>query len=279
MSASSVVIAPASSRATFVPPNAIKDATVRPAAEAPSNATNALSVRIAQNAAKATAATGSDASRMSICTSRGRSHHPTARSAAIASGTLRPASRAKKNCWPAAPNASAATAIGCAPRAMLSAATADVIARVRRHRKTRGVPFRPMRLQDRERVSKAIRTLKGDRSLDSLVDRIYEITEGSVSLDRATLQRVATGRTRVTRAIDSPQDCVRLYFALMIIGCEEELTLAEIVGEGRTMLAGFVGEPLATLVFADLRRTLPKLTDLRTLREYLEEGLRIWLPK
>jgi hypothetical protein len=136
-----------------------------------------------------------------------------------------------------------------------------------------------MRLQDHERVSKAIRTLRGDRSLDSLVDRIYEITKGSVSLDRATLQRVATGRTRVTRAIDSPEDCVRLYFALMIIGCEEELTLAEIVGEGRTMLAGFVGEPLATLVFADLRRTLPKLTDLRTLREYLEEGLRVWLPK
>ena len=24
---------------------------------------------------------------------------------------------------------------------------------------------------------------------------------------------------------------------------------------------------------------LPKLTDLRTLREYLEEGLRVWLPK
>jgi len=136
-----------------------------------------------------------------------------------------------------------------------------------------------MRLQDHERVSRAIRTLKGDRSLDSLVDRIYEITEGSVALDRATLQRVATGRTRVTRAIDSPEDCVRLYFALMIIGCEQELTLAEIVAEGRTMLAGFVGEPLATLVFADLRRTLPKLTDLRTLREYLEEGLRIWLPK
>ena len=124
-----------------------------------------------------------------------------------------------------------------------------------------------MRLQDRERVSKAIRTLRGDRSLDSLVDRIFEITEGSVSLDRATLQRVATGRTRVTRAIDSPEDCVRLYFALMIIGCEEELTLAEIVGE-----------PLATLVFADLRRTLPKLADRRTLREYLEEGLRVWLP-
>lgn len=117
-----------------------------------------------------------------------------------------------------------------------------------------------MRLQDRERVSKAIRTLRGDRSLDSLVDRIYEITEGSVALDRA-------------------EDCVRLYFALMIIGCEEALTLAEIVGEGRTMLAGFVGEPLATLVFVDLGRTLPKLTDLRTLREYLEEGLRVWLPK
>ena len=94
-----------------------------------------------------------------------------------------------------------------------------------------------MRLQDRERVSKAIRTLKGDRSLDSLVDRIYEITEGSVALDRATLQRVATGQTRVSRAIDSPEDCVRLYFALMIVGCEEELTLAEIIGEGRTMLA------------------------------------------
>ena len=29
----------------------------------------------------------------------------------------------------------------------------------------------------------------------------------------ATLQRVATGQTRVTRAIDSPEDCVRLYFA------------------------------------------------------------------
>ena len=50
-----------------------------------------------------------------------------------------------------------------------------------------------MRLQDRERVSRAIRTLRGDRSLDSLVDRIYEITEGSVSLDRATLPEAFSG--------------------------------------------------------------------------------------
>ena len=69
------------------------------------------------------------------------------------------------------------------------------------------------------------------------------------------------------------------FHSALLDGCDEELTLAEIIGEGRTMLAGFVGEPLATLVFADLRRTLPKLTDLRTLREYLEEGLRVWLPK
>jgi hypothetical protein len=135
-----------------------------------------------------------------------------------------------------------------------------------------------MRLQDHERVSQAIRSLGGGRSLDSLVDRIYEITEGSVALDRATLHRLANGRTRVVRAMDTPEDCVRFYFALMIIGCENELALAQIVDEGRRMLAGFVSEPLATLIFGDLRRTLPSLSDLRTLREYLEEGLRVWLP-
>jgi len=43
--------------------------------------------------------------------------------------------------------------------------------------------------------------------------------------------------------------------------------------------AGFVGAPLASLIFRDLERTLPKLADRATLRAYLEEGLRVWLPK
>lgn len=114
--------------------------------------------------------------------------------------------------------------------------------------------------------------------MDSLVDRIYDITEGSLALDRATLHRITHGQTRVARAIDTPADCVRLYFALMIIGCEEALELAQVIAEGRALLAGFVGEPLATLIFGDLRRVIPLLTERRTLREYLEEGLRIWLP-
>ena len=136
-----------------------------------------------------------------------------------------------------------------------------------------------MRIQDAERVSRAVQTLRGRNSLDGLVDRLYDITEGSLSLDRATLHRIARGQTRVARAIDTPEDCVRLYFALMIVGCEQDLSVATVVEEGRAVLSSFIGEPLASLIFADLERTLPKLSDRATLKEYLEEGLRVWLPK
>ena len=136
-----------------------------------------------------------------------------------------------------------------------------------------------MRIRDPERVSAAIRSLGRGRSLDALVDRLYDLTEGAVSLDRATLHRITRGRTRVARSIDTPEDCVRLYFALMILGCDQDLDIATVAREGRAVLAGLIGEPLATLIFADLERTLPKLGDIRTLREYLEEGLRVWLPE
>jgi len=135
-----------------------------------------------------------------------------------------------------------------------------------------------VRIQDTARVSQAIQTLGVGRSLDELVDRLYVLSEGSLELDRATLHRIARGKTRVARAIDTPEACIRLYFALMILGSEQDLPLETIVREGRAVLAGLVGDPLATLIVGDLERTLPKLTDLRTLREYLEEGLRIWLP-
>ena len=72
---------------------------------------------------------------------------------------------------------------------------------------------------------------------------------------------------------------MRLYFALMIVGCEQELAVDTVIAEGRAVLASFVGESLAALVFTDLERSLPKLTDRATLRTYLEEGLRVWLPK
>lgn len=136
-----------------------------------------------------------------------------------------------------------------------------------------------MRIQDAERVSRAVQTLRGARSLDALVERLYDITEGSLALDRATLHRLARGQTRVARAIDTPEDCVRLYFALMIVGCEEDVPLTTIVEEGHAVLAGFVGEPLAALIFRDLTATVPKLRDLGALKEYLEEGLRVWLPQ
>jgi len=128
-------------------------------------------------------------------------------------------------------------------------------------------------------VSQAMQALSAGRSLDALVDRLYTLTEGTLELDRATLHRIARGKTRVARAIDTPEACIRLYFALMIVGCEQDLPVDAVVQEGRAVLAGLIGDPLATLIIGDLGRTLPKLTDLRTLREYLEEGLRIWLPK
>lgn len=124
-----------------------------------------------------------------------------------------------------------------------------------------------------------MQALSAGRSLDALVDRLYTLTEGTLELDRATLHRIARGKTRVARAIDTPEACIRLYFALMIVGCEQDLPVDAVVQEGRAVLAGLIGDPLATLIIGDLERTLPKLTDLRTLREYLEEGLRIWLPK
>ncbi len=124
-----------------------------------------------------------------------------------------------------------------------------------------------------------MQALSAGRSLDALVDRLYTLTEGTLELDRATLHRIARGKTRVAHAIDTPEACIRLYFALMIVGCEQDLPVDAVVQEGRAVLAGLIGDPLATLIIGDLGRTLPKLTDLRTLREYLEEGLRIWLPK
>jgi hypothetical protein len=136
-----------------------------------------------------------------------------------------------------------------------------------------------MRLRDAERVSRAIQTLSAGASLDAIVDRVYDLTDGSLALDRATLHRIARGKTQVARAIDSPEECIRLYFALMIVGCEQDVAMRTIVEEGGSMLAGFIGDPVASLIFRDLEATLPKLTDRLTLREYLEEGLRVWLPK
>lgn len=136
-----------------------------------------------------------------------------------------------------------------------------------------------MRIQDAEGVARAVQALRGTRSFDSLVDRLYDVTEGSLALDRATLHRIARGQTRVARAIDTPEDCIRLYFALMIVGCEEGVATASVAEEGHAVLAGFIGEPLAMLIFRDLSATLPKLTDRAALKEYLEEGLRVWLPK
>jgi len=136
-----------------------------------------------------------------------------------------------------------------------------------------------VRIRDAERLSRAIGTLGGGASLDRLVDRVYDLTDGSLALDRATLHRIARGKTRIARAIDSPEECVRLYFALMIVGCEQRLSVETVVAEGRAVLASFVGEPLAALIFRDLEATLPKLSDRTTLREYLEEGIRVWLPK
>lgn len=135
-----------------------------------------------------------------------------------------------------------------------------------------------MRIQDADRVALAIRTLSAGRSLDAVVDRLSLLTEGSLELDRATLHRIARGRTQVARAIDTPEACIRLYFALMILGCEQDVAVESVVEEGRAVLSGLIGGPLATLIFGDLDRTLPKIADLRALREYLEEGLRIWLP-
>jgi hypothetical protein len=108
---------------------------------------------------------------------------------------------------------------------------------------------------------------------------VYDLTEGSLALDRATLHRIARGKTQNARAIDTPEECVRLYFALMIVGCEQALAVDTVVEEGRAVLSSFVGESLAALVFADMERTLPKLSDRATLRAYLEEGLRVWLPR
>src|SRR2546425_4495177 len=118
-----------------------------------------------------------------------------------------------------------------------------------------------MRINDAPRVSAAIQTLSAGTSLDTLVGRLYDITDGSLALDRATLHRIARGKTQVARAIDSPEECIRLYFALMIVGCERDLTVQSIAEEGRAVLAGFVGPSLATLIFHDLETTLPKLTD------------------
>ena len=136
-----------------------------------------------------------------------------------------------------------------------------------------------MRIQDAERLSRAIVTLSRGASLDRVVDRVYDLTEGSITIDRATLHRIARGKTQTARAIDTPEECILLYFALMIVGCEQELSVDTVATEGRAMLSSFVGEPLAGLVFADLERTLPKLTERASLRAYLEEGLRVWLPR
>ena len=61
-----------------------------------------------------------------------------------------------------------------------------------------------MRLRDAERVSRAIQTLSAGASLDAIVDRVYDLTEGSLALDRATLHRIARGKTQQARSIDSP---------------------------------------------------------------------------
>jgi len=56
-----------------------------------------------------------------------------------------------------------------------------------------------VRIQNAQRVSEAIQTLSAGTSLDTLVDRLYDLTDGTLALDRATLHRIArqdAGRAR-----------------------------------------------------------------------------------
>ena len=53
-----------------------------------------------------------------------------------------------------------------------------------------------MRIQNAQRVSEAIQTLSAGTSLDTLVDRLYDLTDGTLALDRATLHRIARGKTQ-----------------------------------------------------------------------------------
>ena len=50
-----------------------------------------------------------------------------------------------------------------------------------------------VRIQNAQRVSEAIQTLSAGTSLDTLVDRLYDLTDGTLALDRATLHRIARG--------------------------------------------------------------------------------------
>src|SRR5688500_19940859 len=93
-----------------------------------------------------------------------------------------------------------------------------------------------------------MQTLTAGRSLDALVDRVYTLTEGMLELDRSTLHRIARGQTRIALAIDTPEACVRLYFALMIVGCEEGLPVDAVVLEGRAVRAGLIGDRRASLI-------------------------------
>src|SRR5688500_1528542 len=106
-----------------------------------------------------------------------------------------------------------------------------------------------MRIQNAQRVSEAIQTLSAGTSLDTLVDRLYDLTDGTLALDRATLHRIARGKTQVARAIDSPEECIRLYFALMILGCERELSVTSIAEVGKAVLCGVEGELLSSVIF------------------------------
>ena len=96
-------------------------------------------------------------------------------------------------------------------------------------------------------VGEPRQNLRLSRSSGKKAERFLQLTPAS-SAD----SNLRIGKTQIARAIDSPEECIRLYFALMIVGCEEDLSVLTIVAEGRAILSSFIGAAvgIALIVFA-----------------------------
>lgn len=134
-----------------------------------------------------------------------------------------------------------------------------------------------MRIRNAQRVSTAIKALKGRASFDHVVDRLSLV--GALDVDRSTLHRLAAARSYDVRTLDTPEKCVRLYLGMMLVACDGELDVNAIANEGSAILGALVGDQISRSIFGGLKQALLSIGNRAELAVFLTEMLQNWLPE
>jgi len=127
-------------------------------------------------------------------------------------------------------------------------------------------------------LKEAFQYLRVETSYVDLAHFISMETEGTLDLEPTCLHRLATGRSRSTRALDTPSEAVLLCLCLMANALRGNRPAPEVVRYGRLLLSNILDNPTAALALAELEQRTRQVTQVGALREIIKECMARWMP-